>query len=323
MRVPSGERGDAPDGSGARRPGPDPDATQALVRPSPPSRDETTVIGAGPSASTGTGPRPTSDSTVGPPGAADVTRPFVRDEVRPRPEPAPGWNEPPLDPPEPPEPPEPPRRRPPPRRPRRRFRFRWVVATLLLVAVLVPVLTWASVWFTARQDDRTPSDAIVVMGASQYNGRPSPVFEARLTHAMNLYDEGVAPAIVTVGGGLPGDNYTEGEAGRNWLVEQGVPSENVVGVGEGSDSLDSLEAVAESFDERGWSSAIIVSDPWHALRSKVIASDTGIDAGTSPARSGPAVLTRETQLWYITREAASLLYYWTFGESAGVKIEAV
>lgn len=320
MRVPSEERGDAPEGSGTRFPGSDPDATQALVRPVSTSRDDTTIIGAGLAGSPDLHSQPASGDPAGPPNAADVTRPFTREEIRPRPEPKAGWDEPPTA---PPKPPEPPRRRPPPRKPRRRFRFRWVVATILIAVILVPVLTWTSVWFTARQDDRTPSDAIVVMGASQYDGRPSAIFEARLTHALNLYNEGVAPSIVTVGGGLPGDNFTEGEAGRNWLVEQGVPAENVVGVGEGSDSLDSLESVAENFDERGWTSAVIVSDPWHALRSKVIASDTGIEAATSPARSGPAVHTRETQLWYITREAASLLYYWTFGESAGVKIEAL
>lgn len=297
MRVPSEERGNARDGADSRVSGPDPDATRRLVRPGPLGRDEP----AGP-------------------GPAETTRSFARGEVGSRPEAAAGWDGPSdIDPPEPPDPPE-----PRPGKPRRRrFRVRWIFAVLVLSAILTPVLTWTSVWYTARQDDRPESDAIVVMGASQYNGRPSAIFEARLTHALTLYNEGVAPAIVTVGGGLPGDNFTEGEAGRNWLVEQGVPPEHVVGVQEGSNSLDSLEAVAEGFDERHWTSAVIVSDPWHALRSKVIASDTGIDAATSPVRSGPAVHTRETQLWYITREAASLLYYWTFGESAGVKIEAL
>ncbi|WP_234401580.1 YdcF family protein, partial [Thermobifida halotolerans] len=97
------------------------------------------------------------------------------------------------------------------------------LALLVLVAVALPFATWGWVWYTARQDERPPSDAIVVLGASQYNGRPSPVFEARLRHAAELYEEGVAPAVVTVGGNQPGDNFTEGGSGARWLGEQGVP----------------------------------------------------------------------------------------------------
>jgi len=197
------------------------------------------------------------------------------------------------------------------------------LALLVLVAVLLPVATWGWVWYTARQDQRPPSDAIVVLGASQYNGRPSPVFEARLSHAAELYAEGVAPVVVTVGGSQPGDNYTEGDSGARWLVEQGLPEDSVVPIGEGSDTLESLELVARVFEEQGWRSAVIVSDPWHSLRSREIAEDFGIEAATSPARSGPAVRERETQLWYITRETASLWHYWVFGESATVRVDAL
>lgn len=207
--------------------------------------------------------------------------------------------------------------------PRRRFlRKRWVLALLVIVVILIPVVTWGRVWYTARQDQRPVSDAIVVLGASQYDGRPSPIFEARLNHAAELYWDGVAPAIVTVGGNQPGDNFTEGEAGRNWLIEVGIPAEQVVAVPEGADTVDSLEAVAAVFEEFDWSSAVIVTDPWHALRSRVIAEDAGMEAATSPSRSGPAVQTRETQVWYITRETASLMYYRLFGESADIRVDA-
>lgn len=249
---------------------------------------------------------------------ANATQKFTREPVRPAPPTEPEESEEPGE----PEPLPEKVRRGKKRPKRRRFRLRWLIAAVILAALLVPAGTWTAVWYTARQDQRPASDAIIVLGASQYDGRPSAIFEARLNHAAELYNEGVAPAIVTVGGNLPGDNYTEAEAGRNWLVEQGVPAESVVAVAEGSDTLQSLEAVALTFDEREWSSAVLVSDPWHALRSKIIASDTGIDPATSPVRTGPAVYTRETQMRYITRETASLLYYWTFGESAGVKIEA-
>ncbi|PSK91350.1 uncharacterized SAM-binding protein YcdF (DUF218 family) [Murinocardiopsis flavida] len=216
---------------------------------------------------------------------------------------------------------DPPGRRGAPRR--RRFKIRHAVALVVLLAVLTPFATWGWVWYTARQDERVPTDAIVVLGASQYNGRPSPIFEARLQHAAELYEAGVAPAIVTVGGNLPGDNFTEGGTGREWLIQAGVPAERVVAVEKGNDTLQSFQAMEPVFADRGWDSAVIVTDPWHALRSRVMAGDYGIEeATTSPSRSGPAVIERETQLWYITRETASLWYYWIFGDSTDLEVDA-
>lgn len=240
------------------------------------------------------------------PGDADRTREFSRGAAG-------GGGEPPAMPPRgvTPSPPS-----------RRRFRKRWLVTLVVLATILAPAGTWGWIWYTARQDERPRSDAIVVLGASQYNGRPSPIFEARLQHAADLYQEGVAPVIVTVGGNQPGDNFTEGGTGHDWLVEVGVPAEQVVGIGEGSDTLRSIEAVAATFRERSWEDAVIVSDPWHSLRSRQIADDFGIEATTSPARSGPAVQERETQLWYISRETASLWYYWIFGDSSNIDVHA-
>ncbi|MBB4930348.1 vancomycin permeability regulator SanA [Lipingzhangella halophila] len=243
-------------------------------------------------------------------GSADRTRQFSRADYQAT---ADDSDEPPA---------APPRSATPPRPRRRRFRKRWIVVLVVLAVALTPVATWGWVWNTARQDERPRSDAIIVLGASQYNGDPSPIFEARLQHAADLYQEGVAPVIITVGGNQPGDNYTEGGAGRDWLVQTGVPTEQIVAIGEGSDTLRSIEAVAGVFNERSWESAVIVSDPWHSLRSRQIARDFGIDAETSPARSGPAVRERETQLWYITRETASLWYYWIFGDSSDIVVHA-
>ncbi|GAA1992292.1 hypothetical protein GCM10009799_17740 [Nocardiopsis rhodophaea] len=205
---------------------------------------------------------------------------------------------------------------------RRRVRIRWIVALLLAAVLALPPGTWMWVWYTARQDDRPQSDAIIVLGASQYNGRPSPVFEARLRHAADLYREGVAPRIVTVGGNLPGDNFTEAGSGRDWLVQVGVPRDRIVAIGKGNDTLQSMEEVDKEFTERQWSTAVIVTDPWHSLRSRTMAEDLGIEASTSPARSGPAVIERKTQLWYITRETASLWYYWIFDDSSDIRVNA-
>jgi uncharacterized SAM-binding protein YcdF (DUF218 family) len=150
--------------------------------------------------------------------------------------------------------------------------FRRLVALAVLLPLLVVGGTAAGVWWTARQDDRPPSDAIVVLGASQYDGRPSSVFEARLEHAKRLYDAGVAERVVTVGGGAPGDRTTEAQAGARYLEQRGV---EVVAVPEGRDTLESLQAVDRLFDERGWSSAVVVTDPWHSLRSRTMARDLG------------------------------------------------
>ncbi len=222
------------------------------------------------------------------------------------------------------EPPDgsPPRDDVPSRPRRRRFRKRWIVALAMLVVLLSPFATWVWVWSTARGDARPQSDAIVVLGASQYNGDPSPIFEARLRHAAELHQEGVAPMIVTVGGNQPGDNYTEGGAGHDWLVETGVPADQVMSIDEGSDTLGSIQAVAHTFQDQKWHSSVIVTDPWHSLRSRQVARDLGIDAEASPVRSGPAVQERETQLWYITRETASLWYYWIFGDSSDIVVHA-
>ncbi|CCG02549.1 YdcF family protein [Blastococcus saxobsidens] len=184
-----------------------------------------------------------------------------------------------------------------------------------LAAVLLVVSTALAIWYTARQDARPPSDAIVVLGSAQYNGVPSSIFEARLEHARALYEQGVAPVIVTVGGKAAGDQFTEAEAGRDYLAATGVPAEALLPVEQGVDTLESMRVVAAAFAERGWESAVLVTDPWHAMRAERMAEDAGMDADSSPTRQGPAVQTRATQFRYILRETAAYLLYRVTGES--------
>ena len=192
--------------------------------------------------------------------------------------------------------------------------LRRVVLATVLLSLLVLGGTAAGVWWVARDDDRTPTDALVVLGASQFDGRPSSVLEARLEHAKALFEDGVAPVVVTVGGGRPGDRFTEADAGAAYLQERGV--DEVVAVPEGDNTLRSLEAVERLFAERGWETATLVTDPWHVFRSEAMAEDVGIDARSSPTRAGPSVRTRETQVRYILRETGAYLYYRVFGRSA-------
>lgn len=196
-------------------------------------------------------------------------------------------------------------------------RLVWFVVIALL---LVLGITATSVWWVARQDDRPSSDVIIVLGAAQFDGRPSSVFKARLQHARALYEDGVAPRVLTVGGGAPGDRTTEAEAGAAFLRQRDVET---VAVPEGRNTLQSLEAAETLMGERGWESAVVVTDPWHSLRSRTMARDQGIEAQTSPTRTGPSVRTRGTQARYIARETLAYLYYRVLGRSGEAGPSAV
>jgi uncharacterized SAM-binding protein YcdF (DUF218 family) len=197
------------------------------------------------------------------------------------------------------------------------------VVWLLTLALVVFTVTAGFVWWTARQDDRRVSDAIVVLGAAQFDGRPSSVFTARLVHARDLWREDVSRRIITVGGNREGDRFTEASAGKQWLIAHGVPAKRVVTVSTGSDTLSSMTAVHERMQKRGWSTAVIVTDPWHALRARSMASDRGIDAAMSPTRQGPAVRQRSTQIRYIGRETTAYLYWKVFHRSKDSGLSAV
>ncbi|WP_460307979.1 YdcF family protein [Actinocorallia aurea] len=206
-----------------------------------------------------------------------------------------------------------------PRKKRRRPRFLvWtgrILFVVVSVCVLTPLVVGWRVWYEARQDHRPPSDAIIVLGAAQYDGRPSAYLESRLRHAKELYDEKVAPKIVTVGGKQTGDRVTEAAAGRDFLIGLGVPADDVLAVESGRDTLQSMVAVGAEYKERGWKTGVVVTDPWHSLRSEKMASENGIEAASSPTRSGPSVMTRDTQAQSIIRETGGYLYYVLLGRS--------
>ncbi|MFL5777040.1 MAG: YdcF family protein [Chloroflexota bacterium] len=157
------------------------------------------------------------------------------------------------------------------------------LAGLLLV---VAYTTWR-IWDQGGRDDGRPADAIVVLGAAQYNGVPSPIYRARLDHAVDLFDEGLAPALIVTGGKLPGDRSTEAEAGRRYAVRHGVPAEAIIVEDTGRTTLESLRTVGAMLRDRGLHSAVFVSDRTHMLRVLRIARDQGIDAFGSPTRTSP------------------------------------
>ncbi len=190
-----------------------------------------------------------------------------------------------------------------------------VIGAAVLALVLLVGSTALAIWWTARQDSRPTADAIVVLGSAQYNGVPSSIFAARLEHALALYEDGVAPVVLTVGGKAAGDQFTEAEAGRDYLAAAGIPGDALLAVPEGEDTLQSMRAASTAFADHGWTSAVLVTDPWHAMRAERMAEDNGIEAESSPTRQGPAVQTRTTQFRYILRETAAYLLYRATGES--------
>src|SRR3954462_6070413 len=118
-----------------------------------------------------------------------------------------------------------------------------VLGAAVLALLLLVTSTALAIWWSARHDSRPSSDAIVVLGSAQYNGVPSSIFEARLEHAKSLYEEGIAPVIVTVGGKATGDQFTGAEAGEEYLADAGIPGDALLAVPEGVDTLESMRAV--------------------------------------------------------------------------------
>jgi uncharacterized SAM-binding protein YcdF (DUF218 family) len=161
----------------------------------------------------------------------------------------------------------------------------------LLVAIVVPVLyfgvTFVQVWQTSRRDDARPAQAVIVLGAAQYDGRPSPVLRARLDHAADLYRRKIAPVVVVTGGKIEGDRFTESAASANYLHTKGVPDEAILREVQGRTSWQSLSASARFLKDRGIRTVVLVSDPFHAARIKGIAAELGFKAVTSPTRTSP------------------------------------
>lgn len=192
-----------------------------------------------------------------------------------------------------------------------------LVLLLGVLALLVPLAVAARVVQVAGRDERVGADALVVLGASQLDGRPGPVLEARLEHALALYQAGLAPLVVTTGGNQVGDRYTEADSARTWLVEHGVPAEAVVAVPTGGNTIDSLVPVAALARGSGWQQGVlVVSDPWHVYRVRTMADDLGLRvAGTSPTRTGPSTGDLGREVSYVVRETAGVLV-----QAAGVSV---
>ena len=192
---------------------------------------------------------------------------------------------------------------------------RWAVAlaiTLVMATGLIGGSLVAAIYLAARADQREHVDAILVMGAAQFDGRPSAVLKARLDTTLSVWEEGLAPVIIVTGGKLPGDRFTESEASRDYLVDRGVPEQAILLENEGNTSETSLEHAALIARENGIRSVLIVTDGFHLFRSRLIAERNGLDAVGVSVSDGPIDRWSVTEFEYVLRETAGVVAYILF-----------
>ncbi len=179
-------------------------------------------------------------------------------------------------------------------------RVLWAAAALLVAAWIASLV---EVVVAARRDAAAPADAIVVMGAAQYNGRPSPVFKARLDHAAALFLRRLAPRMVVAGGVGSRDTVSEAEVGRRYLLTPGMDTAAVVAIGTGRSTEPSLRAVAAWVLSHGGRRVILVSDGFHMLRLCLTARRLGLLPFGSPARRSPIAANRRLEIGYLLAES--------------------
>jgi uncharacterized SAM-binding protein YcdF (DUF218 family) len=164
----------------------------------------------------------------------------------------------------------------------------------------------------STQEEARPADVIIVLGAAEYNGRPSPVLKSRLDHAIDLYTKRLAPLLMTTGGAGGDPQFTEGTVGRAYLIDRGIPAERVIVESEGSTTLYSIVEAAEIMRTMGLHSCILVSDGYHIFRAKKMMQSEGIAVYGSPRASMPQ--SRSTRYWLYAKQAMAYAL-WKIGIS--------
>lgn len=194
-------------------------------------------------------------------------------------------------------------------------RPRWWLRLLLLAALaagLTVLITAVRVVHTAALREIHPADAIVVFGAAEYSGRPSPVLRARLDHALDLFHRGLAPVIITTGGAAADPSFSEGGVGHDYLMRRGVPERSLIAETQGRDTSESAERVAVIMHANGMRSCIAVSDAYHVFRIRKLLEHEGL----SPVYVAPRADSRPHSFWQriisALREATSYLA-WRMG----------
>jgi uncharacterized SAM-binding protein YcdF (DUF218 family) len=186
------------------------------------------------------------------------------------------------------------------------------VVGCLAVGVVAGYATYR-IWAQGQRDEQRPADAIVVMGAAQYNGLPSPVFRARLDHAVELFRAGVAQHLIVTGGKADGDRTTEAASARAYAIAHGVPADAILGEDASRTTLESIRAVGALLRDQGLKDAIFVSDRPHMLRVLRMAADEGITAWGSPTATSPIEHDPPGQIDATLHELGALVQYFLVG----------
>jgi uncharacterized SAM-binding protein YcdF (DUF218 family) len=185
----------------------------------------------------------------------------------------------------------------------------FLCAACVAFALLCGWVAWR-VHQQSQVDEARPADLIIILGAAEYRGFPSPVLKSRLDHGLRLYQAKLAPRILTTGGSGGDPDFTEGEVGRNYLVRKGVPSEAILVEPEGESTLHSVAAVGEIMVRDGFKSCILVTDGYHMFRAKRMLEARGIQVYGSPRAAGPHEASRHP--WLVLRQSAGYLL-WSLG----------
>jgi len=182
-----------------------------------------------------------------------------------------------------------------------------IVRRILTVAFIAVFALWiisaTAVLIWASRDEAQPAQAIVVLGAAQYAGKPSPVLRARLDHALELWNRHLAALLILTGGTGSGDTTSEAAVGRTYARKHGVPDSAILVENEGRTTSESMRAVAGMLEVRGLQTALLVSDPFHMLRLRILARRFGFTPYTSPTRTSPISPNREERWKYIFSES--------------------
>ena len=188
-------------------------------------------------------------------------------------------------------------------KPRSYFRMTAAIISVVLIAWVVSMVM---VERAGRRDEAQEADAIVVLGAAQYVGRPSPVLRARVDHAVSLWKRGLAPTLILTGGTGVGDTTSEAAVARKYAMSRGVPDRAIVVEIKGRTTSESMRAVARIMDDREQHSVILVSDPFHMLRLSILARRFGLEPYTSPTRTSPITSNREEHWKYMVSESVKV-----------------
>jgi uncharacterized SAM-binding protein YcdF (DUF218 family) len=189
-------------------------------------------------------------------------------------------------------------------------RLRWLILVAILAVIAYPVWVGFQVWDQSRHDENHSADAIVVLGAAQYDGTPSPVFKARLDHAVYLYEQDFSDVVIVTGGKQEGDRFTESEAGSIYLVDQGIPPDAIMQEEDGRTTLQSMRNVKELAERGDIESLLLVSDPLHSERIKRIAHDLGFEESYASWASYQELnRSRVTKAKELVREVGAIFVY--------------